>query len=260
MGEKSFEFKLCPSCGSTEFIEDYPTPGVSICEECGHEVTSVVLKVIPEAEEDALYSKSTCPFCGAESPEDDENVLFSENEDSILGGGIIVFKCRACGKLDGYRVLPCTFDIDDGVNEENFNLKTVAIAKAEGQSIYSGSASKKIVKALKEKEKNPEEICRKLFQRIAKEKSPKMLGLGVDPATIDLATWRVRIYADFNGPFSEKQLECLFSAEIALAQDEMLDKGEFKGKKITERVMEEIFDVDRKTIRKWKNLLKQPSS
>ncbi|MGA3288753.1 MAG: hypothetical protein ABSD42_00740 [Candidatus Bathyarchaeia archaeon] len=40
MSEKSLEFKLCPSCGSTEYIENYPAPGVSICEECGHEVTS----------------------------------------------------------------------------------------------------------------------------------------------------------------------------------------------------------------------------
>ena len=257
MSEKPFVFKLCSSCGSTKYIENYPAVGVSICEECGREVASVVLKVISEAEEEALLSKIICPFCGAESSEDDENVLFSEN--SFLGGGLIVFKCSACGKLDGYRILPDTFAIGDEANEEGFNRKVVEIAKTEGSSIYSGSASKKIVKALKEKEKDPKEICRKLFQRIAKEKSGKLLELGADPATIDLATWRVRSYVDLKGPFSEKQLSCLFSAEIALVQDELINGGKFTGKKVTERVMQEIFDVDRKTVRKWKVVLKQPS-
>ena len=260
MSEKPFVFKLCSSCGSTKYIENYPAVGVSICEECGREVASVVLKVIAEAEEEALMSKCICPFCGRESPEDEENVLFeSRNEEGFLGGGIIVFKCLACGKLDGYRILPCTFDLGEEVNEEGFNRKAVATAKIEGSSIYSGSGSKKIVKALKEKEKDPEEICRRLFQRIAKEKTPKLLGLGVDPATIDVATWRVRIYVDDNGALSEKQLQCLFSAEIALLQDELISEGTFKGKKVTERAMEKIFDVDRKTVRKWKAVLKQPS-
>ena len=258
MSEKPFVFKLCSSCGSTRYIENYPAVGVSICEECGREVASVVLKVIAEAEEEAVLSKVTCPFCGAESSEEDENVLYEDNE-GFFGGGIIVFKCLACGKLNGYRILPCTFDLGEDVNEEGFNRKTVETAKIEGSSIYSGSASKKIIKALKAKEKDPEEICRKLFQRIAKEKSPKMLELGVDPATIDLATWRVRSYLDLEGPLSEKQLQCLFSAEIALVQDELINEGKFKGNKVTERAMQEIFDVDRKTVRKWKAVLKQPS-
>jgi len=81
----------------------------------------------------------------------------------------------------------------------------------------------------------------------------------VDPATIDLATWRVRSYLDLEGPLSEKQLQCLFSAEIALVQDELINEGKFKGNKVTERAMQEIFDVDRKTVRKWKAALKQPS-
>jgi len=257
MSEKPFVFKLCSSCGSTKYIENYPAVGVSICEECGHEVASVVLKVISEAEEEALLSRSNCPFCGAEIPAGDENVLFSD--DSFLGGGLIVFKCSACGKLDGYRILPDAFAFDDEANAEGFNRKAVAIAKTEGSSIYSSSASKKIVKALKEKEKDPEEICRKLFQRIAKEKGIKLLELGVDPATIDLATWRVERYMDLNGPLSEKQLGCLFPAEIALVQVELINGGKFKGKKVTEREMQEIFDVDRKTVRKWKAALKQPS-
>ena len=184
MSEKSLEFKLCPSCGSTEYIENYPTPGVSICEECGHEVTSIALKVIQEAEEETLFSKRSCPFCGDKSQTDDD-LLFSNG--SFKSGEITVFKCSACGKLDGYRILPFTFAINEEVDDGDFSRKAVAIAKTEGHFIYSGSVSKKIVKALKEKEKDPVEICRKHFQLLAKEKSHKMLGIGVEPLTIDIA-------------------------------------------------------------------------
>jgi len=103
------------------------------------------------------------------------------------------------------------------------------------------------------------EICQKHFQRIAKEKSHKMLGVGVGPLTIDAATWIVKIYVNLNGPFTEKQLGYLFSAAISLAQDELIKEGKFKGKKITERELAEIFSADRKTIRKWKTVLKQSS-
>ena len=135
MDEKSFEFKVCPSCGSAEFIEDYPAPGVLICEECGREVASVVLKVIQEAEEETVISESACPFCGAKNQTEDENILFSFSEANFRSGEILVFKCRVCGKLDGYRILPITFAIDDEVNEGNFDRKAVAIAKTEGHSI-----------------------------------------------------------------------------------------------------------------------------
>ena len=48
MTEKNFEFKLCPDCGSTEYMENYPTPGTSICDDCGHEITSIALKELNE--------------------------------------------------------------------------------------------------------------------------------------------------------------------------------------------------------------------
>ena len=59
------------------------------------------------------------------------------------------------------------------------------------------------------------------------------------------------------GNFTNKQLETIFSAAIALAQDDLIRMGKFNGKKITERQMEKIFNVDRKTTRKWKKTLKE---
>ena len=200
MSEKSNEFRLCPSCGSTEYVENYPILGVSICEECGHEVASIVLKVIQDAEEENVLSKDTCPFCGAKNQTEDDNELFSDG--SFNGVWTTVYKCGVCGKLNGYRILPPTFAFPEEVNEEGFNLKTVERAKREGQSIYSGPASKKIVKALKEKAKDPVELCQKLFQRIAEEKSLKMIEMGAEPRTIEEATWKVKNYIDLNGPLS----------------------------------------------------------
>jgi len=223
MKEKSIELKLCPNCGSTEYVENYPAPGVSICEECGHEITSVALKVIQDHEvEQTLYSKYVCPFCGRKSGTDDD-VLFSD--DNFQSGSIVVFKCSACGKLDGYRILPYVFAISEEVNDGDFDRKAVEIAKTEGHSIYSGSVSEKIGKALKEKEKDPMAICQNHFQTLVKEKSPKMLGIGVKPLTIDMATWNVESYVNLNGPFTEKQLEHLFSAGDELYRENVRVDG-----------------------------------
>jgi len=260
MNEKSFEFKLCPSCGSTEYVENYPTPGVSICEECGHEVASIMLKEIQEPDEEAASLKESCPFCGAKNQTEDDNVFFYDGSFNINHVEITVFKCVACGKLNGYRILPRTFsETELQLNEEDFSGETVAIAKTEGRSTYKGSVSKKIVKALKEKEKDPMEKLWKNFQNIAEEKRLKLLGIGTEPLTIDRAIWKVKNYLDDNGPLTKKQLELLFSGAIALAQDELINEGKLKGKKITERRLAEIFNADRKTSRKWKNLLMQPS-
>ena len=111
-----------------------------------------MLKVIQDAKEETVLSKSTFPFCGAKKQTEEDNILFSD--DTFNGGEITVYKCSACGKLDGYRILPCTFALNE-VNEEDFDQKAVAVAQAEGHLIYSGTASVKIVRHLKKKKKTP---------------------------------------------------------------------------------------------------------
>ena len=59
--------------------------------------------------------------------------------------------------------------------------------------------------------------------------------------------------------FTKKQLESLLSAAIALTQDDLIRISNFRTK-ITERQMENIFDVDRKTMRKWKKILRENHS
>ncbi|MCW4002447.1 MAG: TFIIB-type zinc ribbon-containing protein [Candidatus Bathyarchaeota archaeon] len=35
MQMQSNEIRLCPKCGSIDYLEDYPTPGISTCAKCG---------------------------------------------------------------------------------------------------------------------------------------------------------------------------------------------------------------------------------
>ena len=68
------------------------------------------------------------------------------------------------------------------------------------------------------------EQCEKTFKQLVEQKSLKMLEMNVAALTIGRATWKVNNYLKHNGPITDKQLELLFSAAIALAQDELSSK------------------------------------
>ena len=97
MIEKIHELKLCPVCGSTEYMENYPTPDTAICEDCGHQITSIVLKEVSEEIEEQFFAKRKCSSCEAEDPT--EKPLF----DDLSFFRVVVYKCKACGKLNGYK-------------------------------------------------------------------------------------------------------------------------------------------------------------
>lgn len=236
MKDNFLELKFCTNCGSTEYLENYPTQGTSICAECSHEITSIELNVIQEEIEE-LFPAYICPSCRKEN--DTKEALFDDD-------GIIVFKCKACSKLYGYRILPTTGRDNEILDDNDFDQKAVAIAKKEGQLIYSAPASKKIKNSV---------VKRKQFEQIANEKSEIMKAIGVGFETINLAIKKARNFMVHEGPLTEKQLKCLFSACIVLTQNDLLGLGEFKGTRLSGRKIAEIFDVDRKTIRKWERIL-----
>ncbi len=102
MDEKLDQMKICPNCGSTRYFEDYPVLGVSICELCGHEVTSTPVKEVDEEIEERFFSKRICRACGRDQT--DDLLLDSER--------IVVFKCKGCGQLDAYRISPITISFE----------------------------------------------------------------------------------------------------------------------------------------------------
>jgi hypothetical protein len=85
------QFTVCPNCGSTKYFVGYPFEGKFGCARCLNEVLKVSLREMAIAE--ILVQK--CPFCGKEGEEGD--TLFDDDY-------VIVFKCKGCGKLDGYAV------------------------------------------------------------------------------------------------------------------------------------------------------------
>jgi predicted RNA-binding Zn-ribbon protein involved in translation (DUF1610 family) len=246
MSDKSLEFKLCPKCGSTEYLEDYPDPGKSICTGCGTEIVTITLRKTAEK----FSVKHKCPFCGKEG----------NREDRLGKTGITVYKCKGCGKLDGLLEVGILDDSEEYFSDDLYSHKSVAIAEKEGRPLYSASKAKEVAKALRAKEKDPEEKCKKELAELIREKRQKMRQIGVESQTIERAIREISFFIEREegeGLLTKKQLESLFSGAATLAQEDLLRMVKFKGKRITERQMEEIFNTDRKTTRKWKKALKK---
>jgi len=105
MKDNSIQLTLCPSCGSTYYLENYPVQGTSTCTDCGHGVTSVSLIEIQGEIEDV---SSICTSCGKDNEAEDP--IFEEDNK-------FVYKCAVCGKLEGYLMLPPTFWDDERIDD-----------------------------------------------------------------------------------------------------------------------------------------------
>ena len=227
----SIEFVICSHCSSIEYIEDYPSPGNLLCTQCGHESEKIRLKII-EIQKEIL---DTCPFCGKGGEEDD--TLFEKDD-------ILVFKCKKCGKLDGYKF----FDFSDGEcgfeGEPNYLL--MINAKNQKKHFHTAQKYQKFKKVLRKREKDPLEKCKKQLQYLIKSKRQEILVVGINNETIRIAKLKAQSFIERKGPLTSKKLSCLFAAALLITP----------GNKLTERQLEKIFGVTRKTIRKWKEILR----
>jgi len=234
----SINTSFCTSCGSTEYLENYPVEGKQICLECGKEITEIKLTVVLESRSES----DCCPFCEKER-EITEFLLETE--------GIMVYKCKNCEKLTGYKPpdLPDLFDYgSDSLSEK--------IAKQEGKFVYSPSKSKELKRALRKNEKAPIELCKRQLNALIREKLGQMNAAGISIETINSARRKVIDYLE--KPLSHKQLTILLAAAIYEAsREELIGFGGVKpvGEQVSERLLEKIFGVTRKTIRKWRKSL-----
>ena len=163
MEDNSIQLILCPLCGSTDYLENYPVEGASTCTDCGHEVTSVSLNEIQGEIEDV---SSICTSCGKDN--EAEKPIFEKYNK-------YVYKCTLCGKLEGYLMIPPTFGDNERINDNDFDGLSVTIAKTEGQLIYPGYSSKKEPNATG---------CIKEFETLINEKKEILMNMGVDFKTI----------------------------------------------------------------------------
>ncbi|MBN1245550.1 hypothetical protein JXA31_08150 [Candidatus Bathyarchaeota archaeon] len=245
MSAKTLEFKICGHCGSIAYLEDYPVTGTTICAKCAQQIIKIPLRELPEEE----IIQQPCPFCGKEGEEDD--TVFDDDN-------IMVFKCKGCGKLDGYRIaLEPTYADNEDLEDVEYSGKAVAIAKREGSYLYSASKAKELSKALQKKEKDPIEQNTKQLHQLIKTETEPLKKLGITDSTITNAFSQARNHIVDKDAITEKQLVSLVAASILLAEDIQVRRRELPKGFATERNISEIFNVDRKTIRKWKRQMEE---
>lgn len=239
------EFRLCPKCGSTESLEDYPAPGMSICVKCGAELIKIPLT---EISEDRIYEQD-CSFCGAEGEEGDD--LFDN-------GFVVVYKCKKCGTIDGYSVVKQAYDSGDSSYDGNYSYETIKIAQKEGTpNLFSAAKYKEIAKALKKQEKDAQEQNKRYLFKLEKEKTPLLLKIGVRKETIKEAIFSVQNIIEKTENMTQKHINILFAAKILQLEEHAFRTRDIPKKLANESNISEITNVDRKTLRKWKNLLKE---
>lgn len=242
MMRRLIDFALCPVCREEKRLIHYSADRRKICTKCGSELITIKLK-------DADYEDGRCPFCGEER---------HEEQNFFRNYYVVIFKCKKCGRFDGY----VDSDENDNFHFDYFELsdkqyprKTMKIAEKEGKPIMSASAVRKITKEINKKAKNPKQKCQNLLTNLIKEKRKDLEEASVNQEVLENAIARTRYSIQKNGPFTEKQLKILYPAAILAAQETLIQKGSKNRKKTNERQLEKLFNVDRKTLRKWKRTL-----
>jgi hypothetical protein len=140
---------------------------------------------------------------------------------------------------------------------------SVKIAKQEGRKAkkiklpIKASRLAEFRKSLRKREKDPIEKCKEQLQRFIVEKTGEMNAAGISTETINSSRRKVADYLK-GKPVTHRQLTSLLAAAIYEAShEELVGVGSFRrvGEKISERQLEKIFGVTRKTIRKWRKRL-----
>lgn len=242
------DFIICTNCGSTDYLADYPMKGQILCGKCGHESVKMKPKVVETYRE----TSSNCSFCGNQG-EDDDALLDTDD--------MIVFKCKKCGKLDGYKYAygeadPYCHCFDD-CDDSSYNRLQAKIAEKEGTYIFPASTNRKIARALQKRQNAPHEKYEKLLTLLVNEKKQIMKLAGITEEAIVEAKQQVMDAIMCQKPLTTKKHTSLFSATIMITQEKLFRRGKIPKIETTERQLQQIFGIDRKTIRKWRRVLEK---
>ncbi len=233
------EIRLCPNCGSTDYIPDYPEPGLGICTECGKEI----IKLIPEN----ISVTERCPACNSK---DFDWIRSEDNEE------FIAFKCN-CGKVSCYKRESTDhgYISSDDVDDDNWSSLGIKIAQQEGKPVLSASRQRQLIKELERQQKSPEEKCKRILFDLFEKTAEQLMHEGISHDTLTGALGTAHYYLCKEGVLTENQAVILFAASIPLEEKIQLKRRRISKCHATERVIADMFKVDRKTIRKWKNKL-----
>lgn len=239
------EFRLCPNCGSTENLENYPTPGNSMCGKCSHRTVKIPLT---EMKKDEIYA-TNCTFCGKEG--EDGDTLF-ENDN------VVAFKCKKCGTIDGYKINrePDYFDSgNDEPYDGSYSYETIKTAEKEGSfNILSVDKYQEIAKALRKKENDPKVKCKKRLLAQVNKKRGSLEKTGVQADAIKEAIFKVECFINKMGELTDKKMMILFFAALYVNLETSAKDKNSQSSTLKERAMQELSGIDRKTIRKWKKV------
>jgi hypothetical protein len=246
MSRYLIEFILCPVCNTEKYSVRYSADGRKICTKCGNDLIITKLRLLDDEDE----MPDNCVFCGEEDLRD--SAFFSNQKD------VIIFKCKKCGGLDGYRYIDLyDYPNFDEPDESQYSNIAIKIAEEEGRPILSPSAHKKIIKVIEKKRKNSKLKCQEKINALIKEKAKELEAAQIDPQIVKNAILRAKHSIRIHGPYTEKQLRILLSATILEIQERLLCKGKIIKKTTSERQLMKIFGIARKTIRKWKKKLQE---
>lgn len=189
----------------------------------------------------------------------------SEELDTGNGYDLVVLKCEKCNLLHAFWIQPFTYDetfLTPAKEDEHRGGRRIEPSKWEhvGKPQWGeGRQPKFSEKTAKvyEREISQLEDRNKRLNSIIQGKLAEMHRAGLSVDTINSARNKVLNYL-MNNSATSKQLTSLFAAAIYEAShEELAGVGGFRriGERISERQLEQIFGVTRKTIRKWRKSL-----
>lgn len=175
---------------------------------------------------------------------------------------LVVFKCENCKLYYAYWVPP--FTDDDSVlvpakEDEHLGKRIMEplhwkyAGKPEWGEGKRPKFSKKTARTYKESVLKQENLIKKI-DALIQNKLQEMYRAGLDIETINSARKKALKYIGRNR-VTQKKLVALFAAAIYEASHEdlrMVGGGKREGEKISERQLEGVFGVTRKTIREWR--------
>lgn len=244
--------EICPNCGSTVSITDYPELGRNVCGYCSQE--TVLIKLILKGLKEGV--PENCSHCGENM--EDEDILFEEFYGEIVHNQTVVVKCKKCENLSGYRVFEFSDYNYDEYDDRSYDSLSVKIAEQEGKPIYSASAVKRFQRKLRKQEQSlaPLRKCIEQFDVLIKNSSLQLNEAGISFETIRFVCLELQNFLKKEGLFTRKQQRSIFAAALSLIQkaEQMIYRRTIK-RSVPDYQLEAIFKVTRKTIRKWRKIL-----
>ncbi|MGA2523708.1 MAG: hypothetical protein ABSF65_06090 [Candidatus Bathyarchaeia archaeon] len=184
-------------------------------------------------------TRENCEHCNEEL----EEIYW--RDDSVYD--LIVLECPKCKMIYAYLIELATDSLVSWESEgEPINDHSAPFTKNLKKAFPKNCVSEYAKAISKEEHKNRE------LNKIINAKLPQLYKIGLSLATINLA--RSTVASEIKDNTTTKQLTVLIASAIYARANNVNTTGgswQHKGEGATERQLEEIFGVSRKTIRKW---------